>query len=354
MVKTLDDFIEKRLGKDNREPTEDKDKVKVLVVDDDPLVLAALKMILGRTYNVLTAESGAEGVSLLDPEVHAVILDVKMQGMDGFETYAEMRAVNANVPIIFHSAYQGVRDPYEVINEFRPFGYVQKGQGDDALARIVARAVEHYRQFVSTEKSIERLKNTVAWIRKNKASTVGWGEIETQLQPSIYKDPLTGLNNRLSFFITLLKVSINGLADKGDFTLAFVDVDDFSKIVDEEGSKTADRVLCRLADLIGKRCRSEDGLMRIGKDQFAVTLFDTDIDEARCFLENLRETVDRESKTWSIGGPGVEKGVTLSIGAGSASMDKVPSVERLLYLTELALMKAKQGGKNQCVCLPFI
>lgn len=352
MVKTLDDFIEKRLGKDTSEPTEDK--VKVLVVDDDPLVLTALKMILGKIYSVLTADSGAKGVSLLDTEVHAVILDVKMQGMDGFETYAEMRAVNANVPIIFHSAYQGVRDPYDVINEFRPFGYVQKGQGDDALVRIVARAVEHYRQFVTTEKSIERLKKTVAWIRKNKASSLAWGEIETQLQPSIYKDPLTGLNNRLSFFITLLKVSINWLADKGDFTLAFIDVDDFSKIVDVAGIKSADRVLCRLADLITKQCRSEDGLMRINKDQFAVTLFDTDIDEARSFLENLRAIVDRESKNWTIGDPASKKGVTVSIGAGSASMDKVPSVERLLYLAELALMKAKQGGKNQCVCLPFI
>jgi DNA-binding NtrC family response regulator len=121
----------------------------VLVVDDDPHMRASLELILSRLYRVQLAASGHDGVALVRDELSAVILDVKMSGIDGFTTYAQMRKLDADLPIIFHSAYQDIKDPYEILNECRPFGYITKGEDHSKLLRTVADAVAQRARMMS-------------------------------------------------------------------------------------------------------------------------------------------------------------------------------------------------------------
>ncbi len=144
----------------------------VLVVDDDPHMRASLELILSRSYRVELAGNGRDGVAMVRDELSTVILDVKMSGIDGFTTYAQMRKLDADLPIIFHSAYQDIKDPYEIINEFRPFGYIVKGEDHSLLLRTVADAVAQrarmlsYRDLQSTlsnvQSQMESLKKRLA------------------------------------------------------------------------------------------------------------------------------------------------------------------------------------------------
>ncbi len=68
--------------------------LRVLVVDDVPDVRATAVRMLGGTYDVFTASDGAEALAVLrrDPDVHAVICDLNMPGVDGLQVLAALRA----------------------------------------------------------------------------------------------------------------------------------------------------------------------------------------------------------------------------------------------------------------------
>lgn len=96
----------------------------ILVVDDDPHILAALNLSLRSHYACRLCKSGEEGLERLDDDVKAVILDVKMPGMNGFEVAAHIREQRSTLPIIFHSAFQNLGDPDELAQKYAPCTYL--------------------------------------------------------------------------------------------------------------------------------------------------------------------------------------------------------------------------------------
>ena len=81
---------------------------KVLVIDNDPLILLMIKGFFNQTaINIITAESGQEGIALAKEEKpNLIILDVIMPGMDGFEVLELLRKDIAlkNIPVISMTA----------------------------------------------------------------------------------------------------------------------------------------------------------------------------------------------------------------------------------------------------------
>jgi DNA-binding response OmpR family regulator len=79
--------------------------MKILVIDDDPAITELLKILLvPATSDVLTANSGEEGVDLVKNELpEVVILDLMMPGMDGWQVCKHIREFS-DVPIIILSA----------------------------------------------------------------------------------------------------------------------------------------------------------------------------------------------------------------------------------------------------------
>src|SRR5262245_24201887 len=83
----------------------DNEKVNILIVDDYKENLVAIESLLdSREYNLILASSGDEALKhLLKKDVALILMDVKMPGMDGFETarYIKEREKTRDVPIIF-------------------------------------------------------------------------------------------------------------------------------------------------------------------------------------------------------------------------------------------------------------
>ena len=78
---------------------------RILVVDDDSMNLVRTKMILGKYYDVLFAESGKEALDKLKSEkVDLVLLDIEMPGMNGIETFEHMKGKYDDIPVIFLTA----------------------------------------------------------------------------------------------------------------------------------------------------------------------------------------------------------------------------------------------------------
>jgi CheY-like chemotaxis protein len=83
-------------------------KPNILAVDDKRANLVALDGLLYADYNLISAESGEEAVEMLEKrsDVDLILMDVQMPGMDGFETAARIKRMDAHkdVPIIFITA----------------------------------------------------------------------------------------------------------------------------------------------------------------------------------------------------------------------------------------------------------
>lgn len=78
---------------------------RILVVDDDGMNLTRTKIILGKDYDVLLADSGIEALIKRKSErVDMVLLDIDMPGMNGITTFERMKEFAADIPVIFLTA----------------------------------------------------------------------------------------------------------------------------------------------------------------------------------------------------------------------------------------------------------
>jgi two-component system response regulator GlrR len=109
----------------------------LLCIDDEPTVLTIRKMLLESVgYKVLVAESGPQGLKLLQTEpVQTVILDYKMPEMNGSEVAQRIRAMHPGIPIIMLSAYVDLTP--EQLKDVD--AYVTKGESPDILLRTIER-----------------------------------------------------------------------------------------------------------------------------------------------------------------------------------------------------------------------
>jgi CheY-like chemotaxis protein len=109
---------------------------KILCVDDEEPGLVVRKMLLEQAgYKVLTARSGAEGISLFQNEpADVVILDYWMSGMNGVATARELKRLKPDLPIIILSAYGTLLDETLGLAEV----WIRKGEEDPQylLAKI--------------------------------------------------------------------------------------------------------------------------------------------------------------------------------------------------------------------------
>ena len=99
----------------------------VLVIDDDGDLRYSLKRILsGRGYNVVEAESGESGLELAEREQpHVVFMDNRMEGMTGIEALQHLRGTNPNAMTILMTAYGTTQTTIEAM-KFGAFDYIMK------------------------------------------------------------------------------------------------------------------------------------------------------------------------------------------------------------------------------------
>ena len=111
--------------------------MKVLLVDDHPLILSALQAVikgLGDDVSVLGAGSAAEARAALkqDSEYDLVLLDLSLGDADGFEVLTELRAAYPSLPVVVVSASDRTSDVIRAI-DLGAMGFVPKRSSNDQL-----------------------------------------------------------------------------------------------------------------------------------------------------------------------------------------------------------------------------
>jgi len=116
-----------------------EEKKTLLCIDDELIGLKVRKLILERSgYEVLTAEDGPRGLELFrSQDVHGVVLDYFMPGMDGGIVAREMKGINPRIPILMLSAYFSL--PEHALDHVDAF--VTKGQSPEILLNKIRQLV---------------------------------------------------------------------------------------------------------------------------------------------------------------------------------------------------------------------
>jgi diguanylate cyclase (GGDEF)-like protein len=111
-------------------------------------------------------------------------------------------------------------------------------------------------------------------------AVIAAGHVE-QLRAQADRDSLTGLLNRRAFMRELSAEIERSLRYGRHFVLALCDLDDFKSINDTDGHPAGDRALAAVAALLENTIRASDLAFRIGGDEFALLLPETDADVAQ-------------------------------------------------------------------------
>lgn len=123
-------------------------KYKILVVDDEPVNLRLLERLFRRSHEVVTAESGAEALKVLEAHhVALIISDQRMPGMTGIEFLKQAAELRPKTVRIILTGYTDVNDLVEAINSGVIYKYITKPWSNENLLQTVTRGLEYYEAF---------------------------------------------------------------------------------------------------------------------------------------------------------------------------------------------------------------
>jgi diguanylate cyclase (GGDEF)-like protein len=177
------------------------------------------------------------------------------------------------------------------------------------------------------------------------APTIVEHEVLELLEHRSVTDPLTGLFNRYHFDATMKREIARCRRYGVPLSLLLVDVDRLKNINDRWGHQAGDRALSRVATAIQKSLRSTDIAARIGGDEFAITLPDTDAVAGLIVATRIRRNlVELTSSTVTMSGGLVE------LPRESAQA----SPAHLMLVADHALYAAKNAGGNCIVQREFL
>jgi diguanylate cyclase (GGDEF)-like protein len=174
--------------------------------------------------------------------------------------------------------------------------------------------------------------------------------LEEELKRQAHKDYLTGLNNR-GYFMELAEQELNrSIRYKISLSILMVDIDFFKQVNDNYGHKAGDIVLKKLAEVCRLTLREIDIIGRVGGEEFAILLPETNKDKALEVAERLRTSIANTKLLLTSGRQPLS--FSVSIGLTALSSSKEDNLDCLLDLADKALYEAKKSGRNKvCVAL---
>ncbi len=168
----------------------------------------------------------------------------------------------------------------------------------------------------------------------------GRKEMEAHLQRLASTDPLTGLANRGRFFAVATEAIRRTRRDGRPLAVVMLDLDHFKTVNDTHGHDAGDAFLQALAGLCRDLLRGQDLAARLGGEEFALLLPETDQVGALALADRLRQaTASRQLA-------GLDHTITLSAGVSTVRPGE-QTIDAALSRADRALYAAKRAGRNR-------
>ncbi|MBO4459846.1 MAG: response regulator [Clostridiales bacterium] len=287
----------------------------IIVVDDDTANLKMAGHILSRNNMRVTAlKSGQAFLDYVNdngmPDL--VLLDIKMPGMDGFETLGRLREMETakglmKTPVIFLTADE------DTDTETRGFevgvsDFIRKPFNPDVLLKRINNIMSNSQEMMSL---------------KNEAST----------------DKLTGFLNK-----SATAVELSRRCSDTSGCLMMVDLDSFKLVNDIYGHAAGDKVLIGFADIIRETVPAGSKCGRVGGDEFTVFAYGMTTEYAvRDFTITLNEKIVQLAKDIM----GEDMTIPLGVSIGGVFVPRYGNdYNSLIKLADKSLYNVKKNGKH--------
>ena len=354
-----------------------KQKCSLLVVDDEPYILATLAALLDHEFEVITSDSAEVAQSIFaQRHIDLILSDQKMPRMSGVQLLEWVRQNYPKTIRLLMTGFADLEEAVEAINRGQVFSYLPKPWRTETLLDTLRSAARTFLLERSHEQLLdelrltnEELKNLNAELEKrvaarthdlketNLALEEANHELEQKnkmLEKLALTDPLTGLPNLRS----IVRLAERELRRRDRYpsplALCVINVDHFKEINARYLLPGGNRVLIDLAKALNSSLRTVDLLGRIGGEEFLLIAPETDLEGAKVLGERIRSTVEKTE--FSYKGEIIQ--VQVSLGFAIAEQGNQTNYESMKHLAAAAMSEAKNTGRNRCVyhvmpLLPF-
>ena len=296
-----------------------KVRPKLLVVDDQRINILVLNELFREDCDVFMATSGEQALQVCRAQLpDLVLLDVQMDGIDGYEVCRRLKAdaESRNIPVIFITAQGGEADEVRGLQ----LGAV------DFIAKPINPVIVRAR--VQTHLTL-KLQSDI-------------------LRSMALLDGLTGVANRRKFDEQLLRDWRQSQREQTSLSLILVDVDHFKRYNDHYGHQAGDAALQAVARVLTSTLRRpHDLLARYGGEEFVGVLPNTGLSEAVELAERMQAGV-RALNLEHLGSPEAQV-VTISLGVATVVARSDLAPQALVEAADQQLYAAKQAGRAR-VC----
>jgi len=299
---------------------------QILLLEDNPNDLQTLERILESGHLVVThAENAVEALQTGQTgafDLMMVSLDLKHE--DGLQLCARLRAHEATrmLPILL-IANEGEIDRVAKGLDLGANDYLLRPlDGNEMIARVRTQLLQkqHY----------DRLRSNY----------------ERSLAMALV-DPLTGAYNRRYLDTHFPKMVTRYRLMGRPLSVLSFDLDHFKQINDAHGHAAGDAVLKEFVTRLTQSLRAMDLVVRLGGEEFAVVMPETDLSAALAIAERLRQAVVADSIP--VTGTATALSITTSVGVATSREDHRDSPADILKRADTALYRAKTAGRNMVV-----
>ncbi|MDJ0841031.1 MAG: diguanylate cyclase [Acidobacteriota bacterium] len=351
--------------KQKKEPA--KKRHTIMLVDDEEPNLKILSVLLGGSYNIMTAMSAEEAMEMIEamdnPEekLSLVMCDQRMSGMTGVSFFEKINNKIPKTKRILVTGYLDMEALISSINEAHIYKFIMKPFNRADLMLSVKRAIEAYEMEKQLEDHVKNLEEKVrSRTRELEVKNRALEDANQALEAASLTDPLTGLKNR-RFLLKHLETDIAMVRRKhrdargervknGDLLFFLMDLDHFKAVNDTYGHAAGDQVLLQVRELLELVFRESDFLVRWGGEEFLVIARFVKRESGAFLAERIRQAVEAhpfrisEERT-------IRKTCSIGFAPFPFFLDKLDGLNwsQVVDVADACLYAAKYSGRNAWV-----
>ncbi|MBL8449286.1 MAG: response regulator [Dechloromonas sp.] len=298
------------------------DLPRVLVVDDSRLVRASLVRSLQGHYEVREEGDGeaAWQTLVLDHSIQAVISDLQMPKLDGYQLLEKVRTSKLRrlqeLPFILVSGEE-TEEERQKAKGMGVSDFISKGSG---AAEVLTR-LDHLLELTRIRQSL--------------------GDGREQM----VQDPTSGLFTRKYLEIQTAQAMAQAARRDSEVSVMVLGFDAFPSVCERLGTVGAEQVGTRFAKLLAAKLRREDALGHFAEGQYAIVSPGTSPILCASFANRVREAIE----VAHVAAHGQRVILTVSIGVASVPDDAAVSAVALLELAGQRMEEAMAAGGNRIV-----
>ena len=301
---------------------ENRNKIRILVVDDDPVGHMLLNELLSPEYEILSAndiQKGFESARLYLPDLILLNISLPGPGLTGIDGLEQLKKSfeTEDIPVILIS---------------------EQNKKEDELKSLTLGAADHIKRPFDPETVNLRVRNQVKIINRVRGLT-----------ELITTDVLTRLPNNINYEMQLQREWGRARREKTPLSVLRIGIDSFV----DQNIHLAPQQMDEIIRYVGKALaaslvRSTDFVAHLGHGEFIVLLPNVDLNGTVTISGKIRLNVAQ----MVIPLPDIQNlTITVSLGVNSQIPERGSEPEDFIILAEKALASARSSGGNMAVCI---